>query len=190
MEPAARIGRSRSMSSPQRKVQLTELSFRVAASVSPCRPVRLVLVPLGLPLSEWIRPRRVLHLPAVAGRRGNVRAVSTPSKCNSACGPWVRAKTGNMPDVQTENRFSQALLHLLPEEISVVQEALVDLSADPFRGRMLAGADNSYLRRASDQLRIIYRIERRPQGELRSNWNLLSRRRSEVRRRAELPDLG
>jgi hypothetical protein len=72
---------------------------------------------------------------------------------------------GNMLDVQTENRFSQALLHLLPEEISIVQRALVALSTDPFRGRMLAGTDNSYLLRASDQLRIIYRIERRTEGE-------------------------
>jgi hypothetical protein len=71
---------------------------------------------------------------------------------------------GYMLDVQTENRFSQALLHLLPEEISIVQKALVSLSAEPFSGRMLAGADNRYLLRA-DQLRIIYRIERRPEGE-------------------------
>jgi hypothetical protein len=70
-----------------------------------------------------------------------------------------------MLDVQTENRFSQALLHLLPEEISIVQRALVALSTDPFGGRMLAGTDNSYLLRASDQLRILYRIERRPEGE-------------------------
>ncbi len=46
-----------------------------------------------------------------------------------------------------------------------MQRALVALSEDPFRGRMLAGADNSYLLRASDQLRIIYRIDRRPEGE-------------------------
>ena len=70
-----------------------------------------------------------------------------------------------MPAVQTENRFSQALLHLLPEEISVVQRALGELSKDPFLGRVLAGADDSYLLRASDQLRIIYRIERRSDGE-------------------------
>ena len=71
----------------------------------------------------------------------------------------------HMADVQTENRFSQALLHLPPDEISIVQRALVALSDDPFRGKMLAGADNSYLLRASDQLRIIYRIERRLEGE-------------------------
>ena len=72
---------------------------------------------------------------------------------------------GDMPDVQTENRFSQALLHLLPEEIFAVQRALVALSEDPFRGTMLAGVENSYLLRASDQLRILYRIERRTGGE-------------------------
>jgi hypothetical protein len=70
-----------------------------------------------------------------------------------------------MADVQTENRFSQALLHLPPDEISIVQRALVALSQDPFCGKMLAGADNSYLLRASDQLRIIYRIERPVEGE-------------------------
>ena len=77
----------------------------------------------------------------------------------------VHAKIGPMPDVQTEDRFSQALLHLAPEEIYTVQRALAALSEDPFRGRMLAGADNIYLLRASDQLRIIYRVERRPKGE-------------------------
>jgi hypothetical protein len=70
-----------------------------------------------------------------------------------------------MLEVQTENRFSQALLHLLPEEISVVQWALDGLSKETLSGMMLAGTDNGYLLRASDQLRIIYRIEPRPEGE-------------------------
>ena len=70
-----------------------------------------------------------------------------------------------MADVQTENRFSQALLHFPADEISIVQRALVALSEDPFRGKVLAGVDNSYLLRASDELRIIYRIERPLEGE-------------------------
>jgi hypothetical protein len=35
-----------------------------------------------------------------------------------------------MLEVQNENRFSQALLHLLPEEISIVQRALDGLSKE------------------------------------------------------------
>ena len=74
-----------------------------------------------------------------------------------------------MPEVQTENRFSQALMHLLPEDISSVQRALVSLSKDPFSASLqthrLKGADDFYVLRASDRLRIIYRIERRQEGE-------------------------
>lgn len=74
-----------------------------------------------------------------------------------------------MTNVKIEDRVSQALRHLRPEDISSVQRALVLLAEDPFAStlqtRRLHGEPDVFLLRASERLRVIYRIEGRQEKE-------------------------
>lgn len=68
-----------------------------------------------------------------------------------------------MVHIRIEDRVRQALRYLGPEDVSSVQRSLSLLAKDPMgsavQTKRLAGVPNVFVLRASDQLRVVYRIE-------------------------------